>query len=245
MADPGYGGGAPAFIGSKLTRVPLRADFSHDGEAMIKADPKAGAYYVVNPNNPTGTMTARKEIDYILAHKAKDAVVIVDEAYIHFADNAQPCSDLVSQGKDVIVMRTFSKIYGMAGLRAGFAMARPDLLAKLRPYGVGFMPVTGLACATASLRVKALVPARRAKMKRYREDVFAFLDKKGVQYIPSQANFFMMEVKRPGNDFAAAMAAEKVIIGRVWPTWPTKVRVSIGSVDEMFKFQRAFEKVWG
>jgi histidinol-phosphate aminotransferase len=245
MADPGYSGGAPAFIGSKLTRVPLRADFSHDGEAMIKADPNAGAYYIVNPNNPTGTMTARKEIDYVLAHKAKDAVVIVDEAYIHFADQPQPCSDLVQQGKDVIVMRTFSKIYGMAGLRAGFAMARPDLLAKLRPYGVGFMPVTGLACATASLRVKSLVPERRARMKRIREDVFAFLEKKGVEYIPSQANFFMMEVKRPGNEFAGAMAAQKVIIGRVWPTWPTKVRVSIGTEEEMAKFKTAFEKAWG
>jgi histidinol-phosphate/aromatic aminotransferase/cobyric acid decarboxylase-like protein len=244
MADPGYGGGAPAFIGSKLVRAPLRADFSHDGEAMIKADANAGAYYIVNPNNPTGTMTARKEIDYILAHKAKNAVVIVDEAYMHFADNPQPCSDLVSQGKDVIVMRTFSKIYGMAGLRAGFAMARPDLLAKLRPYGVGFMPVTGLACATASLRVKSLVPERRAQLKRVRDDVFSFLEKKGVQYIPSQANFFMMEVKRPGNEFADAMAQQKVIIGRIWPTWPTKVRVSIGTEQEMAKFKAAFEKVW-
>jgi histidinol-phosphate aminotransferase len=244
MADPGYGGGAPAFIGSKLTRVPLRADYSHDAEAMIKADPNAGAFYVVNPNNPTGTLTPRKDIEYLLDHKAKNAVVIVDEAYIHFADNAQPATDLVNAGKDVIVMRTFSKIYGMAGLRAGFAMGRPDLLAKLRPYGVGFMPVTGLACATASLRVKELVPERSALNKRRREDVFAFLEKKGVKYIPSQANFFMMEVGRPGNEFANSMAQEKVVIGRIWQAWPTKVRVSIGNDAEIAKFKAAFEKVW-
>ena len=244
LADPGYGGGAPAFIGSKVTRVPLRADYSHDAEAMIKADPKAGAYYVVNPNNPTGTVTPRKDIEYLLEHKAKNAVVIVDEAYIHFADNLQTATDLVNAGKDVIVMRTFSKIYGMAGLRAGFAMGRPDLLAKLRPYGVGFMPVTGLACATASLRVKDLVPERRAINKRRREDTFAFLEKKGVKYIPSQANFFMMEVGRPGNDFASDMAQQKVIIGRIWQAWPTKVRVSIGNDEEMAKFKSAFEKVW-
>jgi histidinol-phosphate aminotransferase len=244
MADPGYGGGAPAFIGSKLTRVPLRADFSHDAEAMIKADPNAGAYYVVNPNNPTGTLTQRKDIEYLLEHKAKNAVVIVDEAYIHFADNPQAATDLVNAGKDVLVMRTFSKIYGMAGLRAGFVMGRPDLLAKLRPYGVGFMPVTGLACATASLRVKELVSERRAINKRRRDDAFAFLEKKGVKYIPSQTNFFMMEVGRPGNDFSDAMAREKVIIGRIWQSWPTKVRVSIGNDDEMAKFKAAFEKVW-
>lgn len=244
MADPGYGGGAPAFIGSKLTRVPLRADYSHDAAAMIKADPNAGAYYVVNPNNPTGTLTPRRDIESLLEHKAKNAVVIVDEAYIHFADNMKPATDLVNAGKDVLLMRTFSKIYGMAGLRAGFVMGRPDLLAKLRPYGVGFMPVTGLACATASLRVKELVSERRAINKRRREDVFAFLEKKGVKYIPSQTNFFMMEVGRPGNEFADAMAREKVIIGRIWQSWPTKVRVSIGSDEEMAKFKSAFEKAW-
>ncbi|MBZ5620403.1 MAG: aminotransferase class I/II-fold pyridoxal phosphate-dependent enzyme, partial [Acidobacteriia bacterium] len=141
-------------------------------------------------------------------------------------------------------LRTFSKIYGMAGLRAGFAMGRPDLLAKLRPFGVGFLPVTGLACATASLRVKGLVAERRALNKRIREDTFEFLEKKGVKYIPSEANHFMMEVNRPGDQFAQAMAANKVIIGRIWQVWPTKVRVTVGSADDMAKFKAAFEKVW-
>ena len=245
MANPGYGGGAPAYIGSKLTRVPLRADYAHDGEAMIKADPTAGAYYVCNPNNPTGSVTPRKDIEYLLAHKKDNAVVVVDEAYIHFSDHAQPCSDLVAAGKDVVVLRTFSKIYGMAGLRAGFAMGRPDLLAKLRPFGTGFMPVTGLACATASLRVKGLVAERRALNKRIREDTFEFLEKKGVKYIPSEANHFMMEVNRPGEEFAFAMAANKVVIGRIWQVWPTKVRVTVGSADDMAKFKVAFEKAWG
>jgi histidinol-phosphate aminotransferase len=244
MANPGYGGGAPEFIGSKLNRVPLREDFSHDVEAMIKADPNAGAYYVCNPNNPTATLTARKDIEYLLANKPKDAVVIVDEAYIHFSEKAQPCTDLVTAGKDVIVLRTFSKIYGMAGLRAGLAMARPDLLAKLRQYGGGgFMPVTGLACATASLKVKSLVAERRALNRRVREDTFEFLEKKGFKYIPSEANFFMMEAGRSGQDFARALAENKVIIGRIWPVWPTKVRVTVGTQEEMNKFKLAVEKV--
>ncbi len=121
MADPGYGGGAPAFIGSKVTRVPLRADYTHDVEAMIKADPDGGVFYVCNPNNPSGTVTPRKDIEYLLANKKKEAVVLIDEAYIHFADTVQPASDLVAADKDVIVLRTFSKVYGMAGIRAGFA----------------------------------------------------------------------------------------------------------------------------
>src|SRR3954471_7265942 len=181
MGEPGYGGGAPEFIGSKTVRVPLRKDFSHDVEAMIKTDPNAGVYYVCNPNNPSGTVTSRADIEYLLANKKKDAVVVVDEAYIHFSESAQPCNDLVAADKDVIVLRTFSKVYGMAGIRAGFAMGRPDLLAKLRPYGTGFLPITGLACATASLRVKGLVAERREINRKIRENTFAFLKKKGIE----------------------------------------------------------------
>ena len=245
MGNPGYGGGAPEFIGSKTTRVPLRADHSHDVEAMIKADPDGGVFYVCNPNNPSGTVTPRKDIEYLLANKKKDAVVVIDEAYIHFSEKAQPCNDLVAADKDVIVLRTFSKVYGMAGIRAGFAMGRPDLLAKLRPFGVGFLPITGLACATASLKAKGLVAERRGINQRIRENTFAFLEKRGIPFIPSETNFFMMEVKRPGTEFAQALAAEKVIIGRVWPAWPTKVRVTVGTQAEMDKFTAAVSKVMG
>lgn len=243
MGDPGYGGGAPEFIGSKTVRVPLRADFSHDVEAMVKADPDAGVYYVCNPNNPSGTVTPRKDIEYLLANKKKDAVVVVDEAYIHFSESAKPCNDLVAADKDVIVLRTFSKVYGMAGIRAGFAMGRPDLLAKMRPYGGGMLPITGLACATASLRSKGLVPERRAINKRIREDVFSFLEKKKIKYVPSETNFFMMEVNRPGAEYARAMAEQKIMIGRVWAAWPTKVRVTVGTQAEMDKFKAAADKI--
>jgi len=248
MADPGYGGGAPRFIGSKLVRVPLRDDYSHDVVAMVKADPDAGAYYVCNPNNPTGTLTSRKDLEYLLANKKKDAVVVVDEAYIHFSPDAQSAAELVAADKDVIVLRTFSKIYGMAGLRAGFAIGRPDLLAKMRPFSSsGFLPVTGMACATASLKVKNLVAERRAQLTRILENTFEFLEKKSISFIPSQANFFMMEVKRKSEDFARAMAEQKVVIGggNRWPVWPTKVRVTVGTQEEMNKFTAAVAKIMG
>jgi histidinol-phosphate aminotransferase len=245
MADPGYGSGAPAFIGSKVVKVPLKKDFSHDVEAMIKADPDAGAYYVCNPNNPSGTLTRISDIQYLLDHKKKDAVVVVDEAYIHFSHDAESAISLVNEDKDVVVLRTFSKIYGMAGLRAGMAIARPDLLGKMRDFSVGggFLPVTGLACATASMKVKNLVSERRAQMKEIRENTFAFLEKKGITYVPSQTNFFMMEVKRPGGEFAKAMAEQKIIIGRIWPAWPTHVRVTVGTQEEMAKFTAAVDKI--
>lgn len=243
MGNPGYGGGAPQFIGSKVVRVPLRPDYSHDVEAMIKTDPDAGVYYVCNPNNPTGTITARKDIEFLLANKKKDAIVVVDEAYIHFSDTAEPASDLVAAGKDVVVLRTFSKAYGMAGLRAGFAMARPDLLEKMRAFGSsGFLPITGLACATASLKVKTLPSERRAINKRVREDTLEHLAKKGVKFIPSEANFFLMEVGKPA-EFVKAMASNKVYVGRSWPAFPTMTRVTIGTMEEMVKFKAAVDKV--
>ena len=246
MANPGYGGGAPSFIGSKVVRVPLKDDYSHDVAAMIQADPEAGAYYVCNPNNPSGTLTPIKDIEFLLANKKKDAVVVVDEAYIHFSEDAESAVSLVAADKDVIVLRTFSKIYGMAGLRAGMAIARPDLLAKMRPFSAGgFLPVTGLACATASMRVKNLIAERRALCKQIREDTFSFLEKKGISFVPSQANFFMMEVKQQGSEFAQKMAQEKIIIGRIWPVWPTKVRVTVGTADEMAKFNQAVAKIMG
>lgn len=243
MANPGYGGGAPQFIGSKTVKVALKENYSHDVKAMVDADPNAGAYYICNPNNPSGTETSREDIEHVLKKKPKDAIVVLDEAYIHFSDTARPGSDLVAADKDVIVLRTFSKVYGMAGLRAGFAMGRPDLLAKLRPYGIGMLPITGLACATASMKSKTLISERRAINKRVRENTFEFLEQKKISYIPSTTNFFMMEAGRKGEDLVKALADEKVYIGRIWPVWPTKVRVTVGTQEEMNKFKAALSKV--
>ena len=243
MAGPGYGNGTPEYIGAKTVKVPLAADYSHDVEAMIKREPNAGVYYVCNPNNPSGTVTSREKVQYLLDHKQKDAVVLVDEAYIHFSANAKSCADMVAAGKDVIVMRTFSKIYGMAGLRVGYIMARPDLVGKMRQFGPGFLPVTGIACALASLKSKTLVPERRAQMKQVRETTYAFLEKKNIRYVPSEVNFFMMETNHPGNEMAAKFAEKKIIIGRVWPEWPTHVRVSIGTPEDMNKFTTALGEI--
>ena len=245
MADPGYesGGGTARFIGAKVTHVPLRKDYSHDVEAMVKADPNAGVIYIANPNNPTGTLTPRADIEYVLAKMPKGCVLLLDEAYLHFSTNAKPALDLVAADKDLIVLRTFSKIYGMAGIRAGFAMGRPDLLDKLRPFGVGFLPITGVAAATASLKSKTVVAERRKINKDIRDNVFEFLEAKNISYVKSEANHFMMDVKRPGGEVVKGLADQNVFIGRLWPAWPTHVRVSIGTQEDMDKFKAALMKV--
>jgi histidinol-phosphate aminotransferase len=243
MADPGYGGGAPTHIGSKLVRVPLKADYSHDVEGMLKADPRAGAYYVCNPNNPSGTTTPLKDIEYLVANKPKGSIVIVDEAYIHFRDHMETARGMVEAGKDVVILRTFSKVYGMAGIRSGFAMARPDLLDTIGPWADGTLPITGVACAIASLKARNVVAERRAINTRIRGDVFEFLEKRKVKYIPSVTNFFMLDAGRPWSEFAKAMAQQKVLVGRLWPVWPTMVRVSVGTQDDMDRFKAAFDRV--
>ncbi|MDR3411916.1 MAG: aminotransferase class I/II-fold pyridoxal phosphate-dependent enzyme, partial [Formivibrio sp.] len=152
-------------------------------------------------------------------------------------------SDLVAQGKDVVILRTFSKIYGMAGLRAGAAFARPELMNKLSGWGATMMPITGMAAATASLKAKDLVPTRRRIIGQVREDTFNFLEKNNYKYVPSVSNCFMVDTGRPGMDVVMAMRKDNVFIGRVWPAWPNHVRVTVGTAEEMDKFQVAFRKV--
>jgi histidinol-phosphate/aromatic aminotransferase/cobyric acid decarboxylase-like protein len=247
MGSPGYGNGAGRFVGNKVVQVPLRKDYSHDVEAMIKADPNAGAYYICNPNNPTGTLTSRADFEYILANKQKDAVLIIDEAYVHFAGPENYSTDMVRADKDVVVLRTFSKIYGMAGLRAGALFGRPDLLAKVAEYGRGgHLPVTATACAAASMKVgPSLMKERLEINKKNRDLAFEHLDKIGVSYIPSTSNFFMMSVKgMKGHDVGEAMAAKKVMLaGDRWPEWPNHIRVTVGTYEEMGKFNAAIEQV--
>ncbi|OYW08202.1 MAG: aminotransferase [Acidobacteriia bacterium 12-62-4] len=245
MADPGYEAGqrAAQFIGSKVIRVPLKADHSHDVKAMVAASPNAGLIYICNPNNPTGTLTKRADIEWVIANKPAGSIILVDEAYIHLTNEAFG-SDFVAKDKDVIILRTFSKLYGMAGLRAGAAIGRPDLIAKLSSYGAGALPLTGMVGAHASLKVPTLVPQRRKLIGDTREDVFAFLSKHNGKFVPSTSNKFMMELNgMPGRDIVTAFVKEKIYIGRVWPAWPKHARVSIGTPEEMAKFKAAYLKI--
>lgn len=244
MADPGYEAGARAaeFVGSKVIRVPLAKDFSHDVKAMVAADASAGLIYLCNPNNPTGTLTKRADIEWLVANKPAGSILLLDEAYLHFT-NDQAGTDFVANGKDVVVLRTFSKLYGMAGLRAGAAIARPDLLAKMRPYGAGALPLTGMVGAHASLKHKTLIADRRKLNKQIREDLFSWLSKKNFNFMPSESNCFMLDAKRPAGELVRLMAAEKVFIGRVWPAMPNHSRITVGTADEMEKFKKALLKV--
>jgi histidinol-phosphate aminotransferase len=254
VGNPSYEQGPRAAEAMKapLHSVPLTPAGAHDVRAMVAATRNAGTYYIVNPNNPTGTMTSREDLLWLLAHKPAGSIVIVDEAYHHFSKD-EPMIDQVIADKDIVVSRTFSKIYGMAGLRAGFYIARPDLQpASIFPVGPAAMidgafavsMATAHAC-TASLADSTLVATRRKINADIRDATLEWMDKRGYKvYAGSQANFFMVDVKRLGRDFAALMQRQDVYIGRTWPAMPTYVRITVGTAAEMERFQTAFAKAY-
>jgi histidinol-phosphate aminotransferase len=244
-ADPGYEAGMKAakISGARIVRTPLTKTYSHDIKAMLAAAPDAGLFYVCTPNNPTGTMTPHSDIEQLVAAKPKGSVVLVDEAYIHFSDGVSAL-DLVKADQDVIVLRTFSKIYGMAGIRCGMAIGRPDLLAKLENFsGWSAMPITAMAAATASLKHEHLVPERKQLNAAIRQKTFDWLASQGYSYVPSQSNCFMLDARRPSKEVIDALAKRNVYIGRPWPIWPTHVRITVGTQPEMDAFHEAFQAV--
>jgi histidinol-phosphate aminotransferase len=150
----------------------------------------------------------------------------------------------VKEGKNVIVLRTFSKLYGMAGIRMGFAVGRPDLLKQISVHG-GFnsLPITALAAAKTSLSESTLVAERKKIIGGVRTETLAWLKSEGHATTPSESNCFMLETGRPGKEVLAAMAAKEIYIGRIWPAWPTQVRITVGTQDEMLAFRKAFKEV--
>jgi histidinol-phosphate aminotransferase len=244
-ADPGYEAGmmAAAVAQARVVKVPLTKTYAHDVKAMLAAAPDAGLFYICSPNNPTGTLTPHSDIEYLVENKPRGSIVMVDEAYIHFCD-APSTLDLVKAGKDVVVLRTFSKTYGMAGLRCGFAIARPGLMEKIMDRaGWNFMPITAVVAASASLQDPRLVPERKRINATIRQETFQWLDRNGYSYVPSESNCFLLDTKRPGKPVIDAMAEQKVFIGRIWPVMPTHVRITVGTHEEMERFQAAFQKV--
>jgi histidinol-phosphate aminotransferase len=249
-ADPTFelAGRTADWLGAPVKRVPLKPDYTHDVKAMLAADPSPGLYYICTPNNPTGTVTPLADIEWLVANKPAGSIVLVDEAYTHFA-GVPTASYLAKADKDVIVMRTFSKIFGMAGMRMGYVMTRPDIITKLMRYDGGMqsgaLPLPSLACATASLTAADLIAARRKEMQQARGMTLEHLKKRKLKVIGSDANMFMVDWKsRPAKEMQVAFRTQDVEIGRSWPIWPTVSRVTVGSMDDMTAFCAALDKVW-
>ena len=232
----------------KVTKVPLRPEnrYATDVRAMVAADPNAGLYYVCSPNNPTGTVTPLADIAWLVENKPAGSMVLVDEAYLHFAGTPSAVA-LVAQNKDVVVLRTFSKIFGMAGLRLGLSMARPDLHARMMRYDgqmqSGALSIVALAAGGTGVLLASDIANRRQEMIDAREATFAHLNSRGLHTLPSDANMFMVDWQKPAAQMKTAFAARQIDIGRSWKIWPTRSRITVGSASDMKSFCSAVDSI--
>jgi histidinol-phosphate aminotransferase len=232
-------------LGRKVVQAPLTAAWAYDVRRLVveAANAGGGLIYLCNPNNPTASLTPTEDIDWLVANLPPHTTLLVDEAYIHFVDPNQIESAIrhVREGKDVIVARTFSKIYGMAGVRAGFGCAKPGLIRAMNPFMDKVIPILGLRAAMAALGERnTLVPERRANVARIRGELCDWLRQKKVQYIEPHANFIMIDIGRDANVFGHEMRERGVAVGRPFPPLNQMLRVTIGTDSEMKKFRDAF-----
>jgi histidinol-phosphate aminotransferase len=231
--------------GTETVKVPLTLTFSHDLPKMASAA-KEGLIYICNPNNPTASITPKAELSAFIAKAPRQTMILVDEAYHHYADGPdyESVIPLIKDNANLIVARTFSKIYGMAGLRCGYCIAQREVIERMRPHqSWDSVNVMALAAATASLNDPDQVANGRRLNSEARAFVIAELDKMGFEQIPSQANFIMFNVKRPVVPLIQALKQRNVNVGRLFPALPNHMRLTIGKKTEMETFLTAFRQV--
>ncbi|HEY2046718.1 MAG TPA: aminotransferase class I/II-fold pyridoxal phosphate-dependent enzyme [Candidatus Udaeobacter sp.] len=231
--------------GAEVVKVPLTSSFQHDLPKMIDSA-KAGLIYVCNPNNPTASITPKDELREFITKTPPQTMILVDEAYFHYADSPdyESVIALVKDHPNLIVSRTFSKIYGMAGLRCGYCVAQKDAIDRLRRNQMwDSVNCMALAAAIASLDDLDHVPNGQRLNGEAKTFVTSELDKMGYEQIPSQANFIMFDCKRPVMPLIQAMKEHKVHVGRLFPALPNHMRLTIGKKTEMERFVTAFKQV--
>jgi len=247
-ADPSYDDlpKKAADLGGKIVHVPLTADYKIDLDAMEKSiDSTTSLVYICNPNNPTATVLDAAKLKAFCERVSKKIPVFIDEAYIDYLPNPQAVTliDAVKKGQNVIVARTFSKLYGFAGLRIGYVVAQPEMLKTLSKYTQGSMSIsaTTLMAAIASYQDREFLDDALAKTMLSKKFLYETLKKEGYDYIPSSTNFVMFPLKMDGQKFTAEMMKRSVGV-RFWKfnnkDW---CRVSIGRMDEMQAFADAFK----
>src|SRR5881398_1832277 len=231
--------------GAEVVKVPLTNTFAHD-LAQMSTVANAGVVYICNPNNPTASITPKNELADFISKISLQTLILVDEAYFHYADspNYESVIPLVKDHPNLIVARTFSKIYGMAGLRCGYCVAQPDTIKRMHGFQMwDSVNIMSLAAASASLDDPDHVPNGQRLNSEAKTFTIGELHKLGYKTIPSQANFIMFDCKRPVVPLIQAMKQQNVHVGRLFPALPNHMRVTIGKKSEMETFVSAFRQV--
>lgn len=234
---------------SETIRIPLLPDYQQDIPAMIRATQQnyrdVGFVYLCNPNNPTGRVVPRDQVRRLLDEIPPDVPVLIDEAYHHFVADPSYASSMsyVNEGRRVIVARTFSKISGLAGMRLGYAVAPRELLAPMRAHMTGSTSAVVQYGGAAALKDTASQAWVRKVTIEEREKTTRELRALGYETIPSDANFFMVHLKRPVQPVITAFREKGVLVGRPFPPMLEHLRVSVGTPEDMKRFIAAFRDV--
>jgi len=252
-AEPTFDGVYQHATGLKADaiRVPLRADFQQDIPSMIQAAKdharEIGLIYLCNPNNPTGAIVTKDEIKQLLDGVPENIPVLIDEAYHHFVENPNygTSTHYVLEGRPVLVTRTFSKIAALAGMRLGYGLAPAKLIEQMRPYSDS-MCVNALAkyAGDTSLKDTAGQEKVRSEIIGTRRKTTAELESIGYKVIPSEANFFMVDIRRNVQPVIEAFREQGILVGRPFPPMVQHLRVSVGTPGEMDRFMGAFKSIF-
>jgi histidinol-phosphate aminotransferase len=231
---------------AEVMKIDLTSDYRHDLQKMLAAANGAGLVYVCNPNNPTASITPKNEVADFLASLSPKTIVLVDEAYHHYVESKdyESVIPLVKQYPNLVVARTFSKIYGMAGLRCGYCVTQRDNIASLRVNQIfDNVNIMALVAALASLKDSEHAAVGRKLNSDVKKSVCAELDALGYRYIPSHANFMMINLRREARPVIGALRNQGVEVGRLFPALSTFLRVTIGTSEQMKQFLTAFREV--
>ncbi len=237
-------------VKSDAIKLPLNKDYTQSIGAFITATKRhyreLGFVYLCNPNNPTGIIVSAQEVKQLLDGIPEDMPVLIDEAYHHFVRSPKYATSLpyVLEGRPVIIARTFSKVFGIAAMRLGYAIARPDLIQKMEPHAMNSInalvkwgAVAGLADTAGQERVLNMT-------FRIREKAVSDLRAHGYDVIPTETNFFMVSIRRPVQPVIDEFRKRSVLVGRAFPPMTEHMRVSVGTEDEMARFMTAFKEIF-
>lgn len=231
---------------AEVVKIDLTRDYRHDLPKMLAAANGAGLVYICNPNNPTASITPKNEISEFLPKLSRQTMVLVDEAYHHYVEtnDYESVIPLVKDNPNLIVTRTFSKIYGMAGLRCGYCVTQRQNIRPMSAHqAFASVNIMALVAALASLKDPDHVSRGRKLNSEVRKSVCAELDALGFNYIPSHANFMMIDLRREVRPIIAALRSRRVEVGRIFPALPNFMRVTIGTSSQMKSFLNAFHAV--
>lgn len=232
-------------LGAKIKSVPLNEKFEHDFDTMSKSvSADTSLVFVCNPNNPTAGLSPNDAVRSFCSETAKKTIVFADEAYLEFTDDFPRNSmiELVQKGENVIVSRTFSKIYGLAGLRVGYGLAKAEIAQKLKRFRMTWFNHLSIYAALASYSDQEFIAQSKRKNAEVRRTFLSEMDKMGLKYAPSEANFIWLKTGANLNDLGDKMRQHKIWLGNPRDGWG---RVTIGTGDEMQAFVKALKKIKG